>query len=130
MTSPWRVSFVLAAGVAAACGNPLEPLREGTPVARVANAMSETADRQPFEPLVRVAVDDLARRLSIGPADIQVIEARAIVWPDRSLGCPRPGLLYPQVQQDGALIRLQAQGREYAYHSGGGRPPFLCEKQR
>lgn len=92
--------------------------------------MSETADRQPFEPLLRVAMDDLARRLNINPADIQVLETRAVVWPDRSLGCPRPGMVYPQVQTDGALIRLQAQGREFSYHSGGSRPPFLCEKQR
>ncbi len=125
-----RITLVLAAGLWAGCGNPLEPVRDGTPAARVGNAMSETADRQPFEPLVRVAVDDLARRLGLGAAEIQVVEARAVVWPDRSFGCPRPGMLYPQVLQDGVLIRLQAQGREFAYHSGGGRPPFLCEKQR
>jgi hypothetical protein len=37
-------------------------------------------------------------------------------------------MVYPQVQRDGALIRLRAQGREFAYHAGGSRPPFLCER--
>ena len=55
--------------------------------------MSETTDRSPFESLLRIAVDDLARRLNISPADIQVLDARAVVWPDRSLGCPRPGMI-------------------------------------
>jgi hypothetical protein len=34
---------------------------------------------------------------------------------------------YRQVQQDGMRIVLKAQGREFEYHSGGSRPPFLCE---
>jgi hypothetical protein len=92
--------------------------------------MSESRGRLPFEPLLRLAIGDLAQRLNIDPADIGVVETRAVVWPDRSLGCPRPGMAYAQVPQDGALIRLQAQSREFAYHSGGGRAPFLCEKQR
>jgi hypothetical protein len=121
---------LLAMSVAVGCGHAREPVREGALPESRGTVMSETADRQPFEPLLRVAIDDLARRLNIAPADIQVLETRAVVWPDRSAGCPRPGMLYPQVQTDGALIRLQAQGREFAYHSGGGRPPFLCEKQR
>ena len=78
-------------------------------------------------PLVDEAIDDLARRLAIDRAGIAVIEVRAMVWPDGSLGCPRPGMMYPQVQQDGILIRLRAQEREFSHHGGGTRRPFLCE---
>jgi hypothetical protein len=80
-----------------------------------------------LRPIVAAAVIDLARRLNIDQGSITVLEGRAVVWPDGSLGCPRPGMVYPQVQQDGALIRLSAQGREFRYHSGGSRPVFLCE---
>ena len=80
-----------------------------------------------LRPLIDTAVADLARRLSLEPGTIEVLEARSVVWPDGGLGCPRPGMIYPQVQQDGALIRLRAQGRDFAYHSGGSRPIFLCE---
>jgi hypothetical protein len=80
-----------------------------------------------LRPLVATAVNDLARRLGVDPAAITIVEARSVVWPDGSLGCPRPGMAYTQVQQDGALIRLRAQGRDFNYHSGGSRPVFLCE---
>jgi hypothetical protein len=56
-----------------------------------------------------------------------VVEMRTVVWPDGSLGCPEPDVAYIQVQRDGLLIRLRARRRVYQYHSGGGRPPFLCE---
>jgi hypothetical protein len=120
----------LIAELAMGCGITPQPPRQPPQSEPGCAAMSESADRQPFEPLLRAAIGDLAQRLNIDPADIGVIETRSIMWPDRSLGCPRPGMAYAQVPQDGALIRLQAQGREFAYHSGGGRAPFLCDKQR
>ena len=73
------------------------------------------------------AVADLARRRDVDPAAITVLEARAIVWPDGSLGCPKPGMEYTQMLQEGVLIRLQLGGRTYAYHGGGSRLPELCE---
>jgi len=87
-------------------------------------AVSKTSTLQP---LIDVAIADLAQRLAIDPAAISVAQAMTVVWPDRSLGCPRPGMQYPQVPHDGFLIRLQAQGRTFAYHGGGARPPFLCD---
>jgi hypothetical protein len=80
-----------------------------------------------LKPLVDAAIADLAQRLRIPATEVCVEEARTVVWPDRSLGCPQPGLLYPQVQQDGVFIRLRAQGRSHAYHGGGARTPFLCD---
>jgi hypothetical protein len=81
---------------------------------------------EPLEPLVRHAVADLARRLSIDAARIVVVDARSVAWPDSSLGCPRPGMMYLQVLQDGVQIRLRVGRKEYAYHSGGRAAPFLC----
>jgi hypothetical protein len=37
-------------------------------------------------------------------------------------------MAYKQVQVDGQLIRLESGGQIFEYHSGGGKPPFLCEK--
>ena len=76
--------------------------------------------------LINQAIADLAQRLSIPAAQIKLVEATAVVWPDSSLGCPQPGMAYTQVPQDGLLIRLQADGQIYEYHSGGRRGPFLC----
>lgn len=78
--------------------------------------------------LVQQATADLAQRLSVDVDRIELMEAKAVVWPDGALGCPQPGLVYTQVQREGTLIRLRVGKRIYDYHSGGGRPPFLCEQ--
>lgn len=77
--------------------------------------------------LVNHALVDLAGRLRIDPAEVEVVEVKAVVWPDGSLGCPQPDMAYVQVQEEGSLIRLRAGKSLYDYHSGGGRDPFLCE---
>jgi hypothetical protein len=81
-----------------------------------------------LEPLIALAIVDLAERLDIAPAEITLVSAEAVVWPDASLGCPQPDMLYQQVQEDGTLIVLRVADRDYAYHSGSGREPFLCEQ--
>ena len=79
-------------------------------------------------PLLIQAKEDLAVRLGISPNQIALLSYEELVWPDASLGCPQPGMAYIQVIQDGALIRLRAEGQVYDYHSGGNRGVFLCEE--
>jgi hypothetical protein len=76
---------------------------------------------------VSQAMADLAERLEVGVEQIEVVEAKAVVWPDGGLGCSQPGVVYTQVQREGALIRLRVENRVYNYHSGGGAL-FLCER--
>lgn len=78
--------------------------------------------------LVEQAKEDLAERLGIETAAIELLSFEEVVWPDSSLGCPQPGMRYKQVPYDGALIRLSALGKVYDYHSGGSRGVFLCEQ--
>jgi hypothetical protein len=82
-----------------------------------------------MQPMVQDAVNDLAQRLGIAPEAIEVIEARAAVWSDTSMGCPQPDMRYLQVPQDGAFIQLSASGKLYNYHYGGRRGLFLCEQK-
>lgn len=82
----------------------------------------------PFlQALVSQAITDLADQLMIEASQVELIEVRAMVWPDGALGCPQPGLAYTQVQREGALIRLRVGKTIYHYHTGG-QEPFLCEK--
>ena len=78
-------------------------------------------------PLVEQARQDLAQRLDMDPAEIEVVSMESVVWPDSSLGCPQPGMAYMQVLRDGYRIQLRAGGKIYFYHGGGSRGPFLCE---
>lgn len=77
--------------------------------------------------VVTQAKEDLAERLAVDAAGIEVIETQEVVWRDSSLGCPQPGMVYAQVLTDGMLVRLRHGESVYEYHSGGNRGPFLCE---
>ena len=87
---------------------------------------ASSVDTMHKNPLVRQAIEDLAQRESMPPADIEVVSVEEVVWPDTSMGCPHPDMRYLQVLQDGARIILRARGRQRVYHSGGSRVPFLC----
>ena len=78
-------------------------------------------------PLISQATKMLAGMLDIEASEINVIEARSVVWPDAALGCPEPGMSYIQVPKEGALIQLAVGDSIYFYHMGEGRELFLCE---
>ena len=80
-----------------------------------------------LEPLVAMAKEDLAERQEVEVEVIEVLEAELVVWPDASMGCPDPDMMYIQVPQDGSRIRLQVEEAVFEYHAGGERMPFLCE---
>src|SRR5262245_32195965 len=104
---------------------PTETLQGPTPNATPAQPMPTNSF---LRQVTNQAVQDLASRLAVPPERIEFLELKSMLWPDGGLGCPRPGMVYPQVQQDGYLIRLRAGKREFEYHGGGRRGPFLCEK--
>jgi hypothetical protein len=109
--------------------NPITPseiiTKEVSPMEKTPPA--STPSDSGLQKFIAQAKQDLAQRLDIDPDQIEVVEAKAVVWPDSSLGCPQPGMAYLQVLQDGLLIRLKVGDKIYNYHSGGNRPPFLCE---
>lgn len=79
-----------------------------------------------LQSLVEEAKEDLAGRLSVPVSQIDLLEARDVIWPDSSLGCPQPGMSYMEVLTPGYLIRLLANGQDYKYHAGRNRRVFLC----
>jgi len=87
-----------------------------------------TAGSQTDNKFIKQAKEDLAKRLKVDINQIELLEFKAVLWPDGGMGCPRPGMVYIQVQQEGYRIRLRVGDRLFAYHGGGNRPPFLCEK--
>lgn len=74
------------------------------------------------------AVSDLASRLDVEPASIEVVSQEAVTWRDGSLGCAKEGMFYTQALVDGSRIILRADGSDYEYHSAASKPPFWCEK--
>ena len=112
------------------------PPPAGTPVSTAApgkdkNQMSGTPDpKSPPPKMAQVtqAKQDLAKRLSVNPDQIELVSFTPVTWPDGSMGCPEPGMMYTQVLVEGYRIQLRSGGRDYEYHGGGTRAPFLCAK--
>jgi len=77
--------------------------------------------------LVQMAKEDLARKLDLSISEISVISVEAVDWPDTSLGCPQPGIMYAQVITPGFLIVLEAAGQTYDYHTDEDSSVVLCQ---
>jgi hypothetical protein len=76
--------------------------------------------------LVHAAIADLVERTGAEPGDIGVVSVDEVDWPDGSIGCPQPGMVYTQAIVNGTKIVLHYDGTDYAYHQGGGRAVFYC----
>lgn len=79
--------------------------------------------------LQALAVADLASRLGIPESAITVRTVESVEWPDASLGCPRPGMMYAQVITPGYRIVLEADGKRYEYHTSRTHV-MLCSPRR
>jgi hypothetical protein len=115
-------SIMLVATACGGTGSPTADEPEGS-----VTEQTPSADQPRRHGAVADAVDDLAGRLGVDPADITVVTAEEVTWRDGSLGCPRPGMMYPQVLTSGSRVVLESRGDRYEYHAGGRRSAFLCE---
>lgn len=90
--------------------------------------MNSLAPDDPVAQMAEQAKADLANRLQIDPAAIEIVAAEPVTWPDGSLGCPQPGQFYTQALVDGsrAILGIGGRTRIYVYHAGSDGQPFLC----
>ncbi|MDI6695148.1 MAG: hypothetical protein QME21_08890 [Anaerolineales bacterium] len=100
---------------------PTEENMSTTPRAPLPEDPSEAA-------LVQKSIQDLSARLGIPANEVEFVLFEHVIWPDGSMGCPQPDMMYIQVQREGYRILLRYQGRIYHYHGGEQRAPFLCEE--
>jgi len=75
---------------------------------------------------VNEARSDLSRQLGVDIEIVEVLAVESVEWPDSSLGCPAPGMMYAQVITPGYRILLSAGGRTFEYH-GDERQALLCQ---
>jgi hypothetical protein len=77
---------------------------------------------------VEAAKKDLSRRLNVRQESIELAgPIEEVTWPDSSLGCPEPGMMYSQVLTPGYRFKLQSGDKLYEYHTGKGVVK-LCER--
>ena len=80
--------------------------------------------------MIEAALDDAANRSTTPRAGIKVISEEAVTWPDGSLGCPQPGMVYTQALVPGYRIVLQAGEQTLNYHAMSRGKPVFCPASR
>ena len=98
-------------------GSPTLPHSSGLGASVLTEAELEGMDH----PGLRATIADLRRLVEedLGPVDILRLET--VTWPDASLACPEPDMLYAQVLTPGVWLVLVHQGQEYDYRVEGKR---------
>lgn len=74
---------------------------------------------------VRAELATLVGPAAAARATVEV--ARAVTWPDGSLGCPRPGVSYTQALVPGYQVVLALDASRYDYRVGTHGAPVLCQ---
>lgn len=101
---------------------PEEANRALTPIREWFGAALEQASRPTPTPgaypgAVLAAVRALSEQRSVPPEEITVAAWEPVDWPDTSLGCPQPGMMYAQVIVPGYLVFLEARGETFRVHT-------------
>jgi hypothetical protein len=82
----------------------------------------------PSTPALIAAVAHLAAELDISPEEVNALSSEPVEWPDASLGCPQPGMMYAQVVTPGYLFLLEAAGEQYEVHTDlTGQSVVVCQ---
>ncbi|MEP6637804.1 MAG: hypothetical protein ABJC39_00515 [Chloroflexota bacterium] len=73
-------------------------------------------------------VAEIARLANVASDQVTVVSAEEVTFPDGSLGCPMPGVMYTQVMTDGFKIIAEAGGTTYDFRGAGPDQFRRCEK--
>ncbi len=117
LPAPARPTATAAAKVLPPDPSATAPLRVEIPTATPGEVLAAPG---------QLAVRELADRLDVDPAKIEVLSVEPVEWPDSSLGCPEPGKSYAQVITPGYWLALRAEGTIYFYHTDQGELVVLC----
>jgi len=81
-----------------------------------------------FDPQIveEAALDALSRELNIPRSEISIISTLPREWNDASLGCPKPGQVYPPVLTPGYQITLAVGDRTYQVHTDISGTVIIC----
>jgi hypothetical protein len=111
---------LLGALTASACSMAGEgPQRSREPVRvpeQQASAPVATASSEVPAAILDKLRADLVSQKGVSAADVKVVSAQAVNWPNGGLGCSKPGEMVTQAIVPGYRVEIEAAGRRYTYH--------------
>ena len=75
---------------------------------------------------VQEAIAAEADRRGVEADDVEVVGYAVVTWPDGSLGCPKPGMMYTQALVPGRQLILAVDGQQASYHAAEDGPFSYC----
>jgi hypothetical protein len=79
--------------------------------------------------LLEEIIADLVQRTGAERSTVHVLQSEQVVWPDGSLGCPQPGMVYTQALVGGYQVMLEHGGETYDYRASEKGTFILCENR-
>lgn len=76
--------------------------------------------------MIQAALADAARRTGRVAAALKVVSAEAVIWPDGSLGCAEPGVMYTMAPVRGYQIYIEVADSVLDYHASERGQLVLC----
>ncbi|NWG05398.1 MAG: hypothetical protein HXY35_01790 [Chloroflexi bacterium] len=110
------VPFVM---LISACAPQAAPTQESVLPTDDVQPPESTPTQLPVEltPAQIAAVSALADITGLSADKISLVSTEAVTWPDGCLGVQRPGMMCTQALVDGFKIVLEADGKEYEFHT-------------
>ncbi len=115
-----RITLLAALWVVAGCSaasssdGPLE-LSSNQPTQESAGPGAVDLPASVVDPVVA----EVARLAGVPVEQVVVVSAEAVTFPDGSLGCPQPGMVYTQALVDGYKIVAEAGGKTFDFRGTG-----------
>jgi hypothetical protein len=119
-------SYAVHTSLTALPGEPMYLCDNQVPTDLSALAAPTPAPSGDAQKMAELSRQDLAQKLGVDPATITILTTSPVEWNDSSLGCPKPDVNYLQVITSGYLVRLEAQGTGYEYHTDTGTTVVQC----
>lgn len=112
---------------AAVTSSPPPTARAATPLPSF--ELPDLVGEVPGEILLQI-MQQVASATGTDLRDLEIDEARAVTWPDGSLGCPEPDQMYTQALVDGYWVVIIAGGETYDFRVGANGQFKFCPPGR
>ncbi len=106
----------------------MTPTPQPTKANLPANLPQPAPAGQGTERAIQLARQEMAQKMSVAIDEIREVSVEAVDWPDTSLGCPQPGMMYAQMVTPGFRVKLTVKGQTVEYHTDSGRRAVSCTK--
>jgi len=103
------------ASAQAATGIPSLPLASTSPGDTIADST------------MAMIVADAATVAGVDPDAVKLVSVKPVTWPDGSLGCPKPGVMYTQSVVPGFRVIIRAGDRKLDYRVGRSGTAKRCD---